>query len=146
MKIFFRRIPSDTKPYELFHFIVDGLQDGISSQKETGSKINNIDILVQKDSELKTVWHHGLVTIEDNKIVKTEFVNPPPHELGSHPAFLRELGCDTILAGGMGSRAQTLFNQNSIEVIFGLQSDNLQDLIETYIKEGLQSGGNLCDH
>ena len=88
----------------------------------------------------------AIYDVADNKITKEEFVTPPPHEPGSHPAFLRELGCTAIIAGGMGNRAQQLFAQNSIEVIIGLRSDNLKGLVETYISEGLTSGDNLCDH
>ena len=88
----------------------------------------------------------AIYEVADNKIINEEFITPPPHEPGSHPAFLRELGCTAIIAGGMGSRAQTLFTQNNIEVIIGLSSDNLKGLVETYISEGLASGDNLCDH
>ena len=88
----------------------------------------------------------AIYEVADNKIIKEEFVTPPPHEPGSYPAFLRELGCTAIIAGGMGSRAQNLFTQNNIKVIIGLQSDNLKGLMETYISEGLASGDNLCDH
>ncbi|MDP8267437.1 MAG: NifB/NifX family molybdenum-iron cluster-binding protein [Candidatus Tenebribacter davisii] len=84
--------------------------------------------------------------VTDNKIINEEFVASPPHEPGTFPAFLRNLGCDTIIAGGMGSRAQNLFSQNNIEVIIGLSSENLKDLVETYISKGLASGDNLCDH
>ncbi|MFC1888006.1 NifB/NifX family molybdenum-iron cluster-binding protein [Candidatus Cloacimonadota bacterium] len=88
----------------------------------------------------------AIYDVESSKIIKEDFVAPPPHEPGSHPAFLRQLGCDTIIAGGMGNRAQTLFAQNNIQVIIGLSSDNLKGLVETYISEGLESGDNLCDH
>ncbi len=66
--------------------------------------------------------------VKEDKIVKEEFVTPPPHEPGTFPKFLRDLGCDTIIAGGMGSRAQNLFRDNNIEVIIGLESDDLKGL------------------
>jgi len=88
----------------------------------------------------------AIYEVENGKIIKEEFVTPPPHEPGSHPAFLRELGCSVIIAGGMGSRAQGLFNQNNIEVIIGLRSDNLKGLVEEYLAGQLVSGDNLCDH
>jgi predicted Fe-Mo cluster-binding NifX family protein len=88
----------------------------------------------------------AIYEVTEDKVIKEEFVKPPPHEPGSHPAFLRELGCTSIIAGGMGSRAQQLFAQNNIEVIIGLKSDNLIGLVQTYISEGLKSGDNLCDH
>ncbi|MEA1986441.1 MAG: NifB/NifX family molybdenum-iron cluster-binding protein, partial [Candidatus Marinimicrobia bacterium] len=65
----------------------------------------------------------AIYDVENDKIVNEEFITPPPHEPGSHPAFLREFGCGTIIAGGMGTKAQQLFQQNNIEVIIGLQSD-----------------------
>ncbi len=88
----------------------------------------------------------AIFEVANDKIINEEFVSPPPHEPGSHPAFLREHGCTAIIAGGMGSRAQQLFTQNNINVIIGLRSDNLKGLVETYISEGLKSGDNLCDH
>ena len=88
----------------------------------------------------------AIYEVENDKIINEEFVSPPPHEPGSHPAFLRKYGCTAIIAGGMGSRAQQLFTQNNIEVIIGLRSDNLKGLVETYISEGLTAGDNLCDH
>ncbi|KQC08916.1 MAG: hypothetical protein APR54_04055 [Candidatus Cloacimonas sp. SDB] len=87
-----------------------------------------------------------LYEIAEGKIIKEEFITPPPHEPGSYPAFLKAQGCNAIIAGGMGSRAQQLFAQNNIEVIVGLNSDNPKKLVETYISEGLESGANLCDH
>jgi predicted Fe-Mo cluster-binding NifX family protein len=88
----------------------------------------------------------AIYDVKENEIIKEEFVAPPPHEPGSHPAFLRGLGCEAIIAGGMGSRAQNLFAQNNIEVIIGLHSENLQGLVEEYVTGSLESGENLCDH
>jgi predicted Fe-Mo cluster-binding NifX family protein len=88
----------------------------------------------------------AIYEVDNNQIVKENFVSPPPHEPGSHPAFLRNLGCNTIIAGGMGVKAQQLFQQNNIEVIIGLQSDNLKGLVEAYISDELESKDNLCDH
>jgi len=88
----------------------------------------------------------AIFQVVNNEIIKEEFVTPPPHEPGSHPAFLRKLGCNTIIAGGIGNRAQQLFAQNNIEVIIGLRSDDLNGLVKTYISQGLTSGENLCDH
>ncbi len=88
----------------------------------------------------------AIYEVDNNQIVKENFVSPPSHEPGSHPAFLRNLGCDTIIAGGMGVKAQQLLQQNNIEVIIGLQSDNLKGLVEAYISDELESKDNLCDH
>ena len=84
----------------------------------------------------------AIYDVENSKIVKEEFVTPPPHEPGSHPAFLRQLGCDTIIAGGMGNRAQSLFIQNNIEVILGLRSENRRSSVETCFGQGRRRYGN----
>ena len=52
----------------------------------------------------------AIYTVEDGKIVKEETVDPPAHEPGSHPAFLHKLGCNVVIAGGMGVKAQELMN------------------------------------
>ncbi len=88
----------------------------------------------------------AIYEVKNDKIEKEDFVSPPPHEPGSHPAFLRNHGCDTIIAGGMGVKAQQLFQQNNIEVIIGLQSNDLKGLVESYISNELDSKDNLCDH
>ncbi len=86
----------------------------------------------------------AIYDVVENQITKEEFVTPPPHEPGTFPKFLREMGCTTIIAGGMGVRAQNLFADNNIEVIVGLQSDNLKGLVEIYLSKGLESSDNLC--
>ncbi len=72
---------------------------------------------------------------EGDKIVKEEFITPPPHEPGSYPRLLRDLGVNIIIAGGMGNRAQNLFTQNNIEVFYGVPAQNLKDLVKTCISK-----------
>jgi predicted Fe-Mo cluster-binding NifX family protein len=88
----------------------------------------------------------AIYDVQDSKIVKEEWITPPPHEPGSHPRFLRDLGCQTIIAGGMGERAQALFAENNIEVIIGVPEISLTELVEKYINAELSSGANRCDH
>ena len=88
----------------------------------------------------------AVYTVENDKIVGAEMITPPPHEPGSHPRFLRDLGCHTIIAGGMGERAQTLFAENNIAVFIGVQDIPLEDLVTKYIAGELKSGVNRCDH
>ncbi|HOB72593.1 MAG TPA: NifB/NifX family molybdenum-iron cluster-binding protein, partial [bacterium] len=53
----------------------------------------------------------AIIDVDDKekKIVKREDVTPPPHEPGLLPKWLGEKNVNVIIAGGMGSRAQTLF-------------------------------------
>ena len=46
----------------------------------------------------------------------------------------------------MGQRAQSLFNQNGIEVVVGAPAEDPQVLARTWLEGKLASGENICDH
>jgi ATP-binding protein involved in chromosome partitioning len=71
---------------------------------------------------------------------------PPPHEPGVLPRWLAELKVNVIIAGGMGSRARSLFESNGIEVVVGAPEDDPTSLVESYLRGSLASSGNSCDH
>jgi predicted Fe-Mo cluster-binding NifX family protein len=83
---------------------------------------------------------------EKGTILQKTLHQAPPHEPGALPAWLRELGADVIIAGGMGSRAQQLFGQSGIQVIVGAPSDSAEDLAAAYLAGTLETGANVCDH
>ena len=80
------------------------------------------------------------------KITGTQMLTPPPHEPGVLPQWLHEQGADTIIAGGMGQRAQELFSGNGIKVVVGAAAETPEKLVEDYLAGTLQAGTNLCDH
>ena len=83
----------------------------------------------------------------DNKnIQKQELLTPPAHEPGVLPKWLAELNVNMIIAGGMGQRAQQLFNQNNIEVVIGAPSEQPEQIVVAYLEGKLVSGENICDH
>lgn len=90
----------------------------------------------------------AIIDVDENekKIVKREDVTPPPHEPGLLPKWLHERDVNVIIAGGMGSRAQALFAQNSISVIVGSPADSPEKLVTDFLKGELKSGANVCDH
>ena len=73
-------------------------------------------------------------------------LEPPPHEPGVLPRWLAEQSADLIIAGGMGQRAQTLFEEQDIAVVTGAPSLPPKELVEAYLAEALQTGDNACDH
>ena len=83
--------------------------------------------------------------IEDGAIASFEDLTPPPHEPGVIPAFLAEHKVTLCIAGGMGSRAQNIFNQHDIKVIVGA-SGNPEELVQHALNGTLVSGTNCCDH
>jgi predicted Fe-Mo cluster-binding NifX family protein len=64
-------------------------------------------------------------------VLKTEFHKPPLHEPGVLPRWLSEMGATTIIAGGMGVRAQQLFAQNNIQVVVGADAGDPQAVVES---------------
>ena len=92
--------------------------------------------------------HFALFDVDETTmmIVKREIIPSPGHQPGFLPAWLAEEGVSVVIAGGMGSRAQALFNENRIEVIVGALSDNPERAALDYIKGELSTGDNICDH
>lgn len=88
----------------------------------------------------------AIVEIQDNKVIKEEYITPPVHQPGVYPKFLADHGVKVIISGGMGQRAQDLFAQNSIEVCVGVNADSPQQLVKQYLEDQLETGQNLCDH
>jgi ATP-binding protein involved in chromosome partitioning len=86
------------------------------------------------------------IDVENKKILHTESIAAPPHEPGLLPTWLHERKADVILAGGMGQRAQGLFEEKGIRVLIGAPSDTPRSIIENYLNGSLQLGENICDH
>ena len=61
--------------------------------------------------------------IERRSLVK-KWCKAPQHEPGMLPRWLKGLGANAIIAGGMGSRAQGLFAEEGIQVIVGAPQTN----------------------
>ena len=76
----------------------------------------------------------------------TTVLEAPPHEPGLLPRWLHEQGADVILAGGMGQRAQQLFAEKGIRVIFGVPSDTPESIVKAFLDGAIVAGENLCDH
>lgn len=83
----------------------------------------------------------------DGKTVgRKQVLEPPPHEPGTFPRWLHEQGATVIIAGGMGSRAQSLFDQNAIRVVVGASSVDPDLLVRDFLDGRLATGANVCDH
>jgi predicted Fe-Mo cluster-binding NifX family protein len=88
----------------------------------------------------------AILHVEKDEIIKKEIVVPPPHEPGVLPAWLKEIGAQVIIAGGMGQRAISLFDQAGIEVITGAPVEDPEILVKDYLRNALVAGDNVCDH
>ena len=88
----------------------------------------------------------SLFEIEDQSIRGREDVTPPAHEPGLLPRWLKEHGVTLVIAGGMGNRAQMIFEEAGIHVICGAPSETPDSVVDSYLKGKLETGDNACDH
>ena len=88
---------------------------------------------------------YTLFEIIDGTIGSEKVIANPGHEPGFLPAYLAKMGVNTIIAGGMGPRAQSLFAAENIESYIGISGD-VKDVVEDYLAGKLQSGPSTCDH
>jgi predicted Fe-Mo cluster-binding NifX family protein len=79
-------------------------------------------------------------------IVKKELLASPEHQPGLLPRWLAEEGVTAVIAGGMGMRAQTLFQENRIHVVVGALGDDPQQVVIDHLNGTLATGDNVCDH
>lgn len=80
----------------------------------------------------------------EGQVKEEEYIESPGHKPGFLPKFLAGKEIDTVIAGGMGARAQNLFNDNGISVIVGA-SGSLSDVIQAYIDGDILSTGSICE-
>ena len=88
---------------------------------------------------------YTIVDIEDGQLGGQERIGNPGHEPGFLPAYLAERGVNCIIAGGMGPRAQQLFEQREIRSVVGV-SGAIADTIELLLRGALRGGESTCDH
>lgn len=80
------------------------------------------------------------------RIEASRRLQPPPHEPGLLPRWLRDERAQIVIAGGMGQRARDIFDQHGIEVILGAPSDEPHRVVQAYLNGELALQENPCDH
>ena len=97
-----------------------------------------------------------LVEIDDGHVKNVSTLSNPPHEHGGCLApvqMLADNGVDALLAGGMGFRPLTAFNQVGIHVYFSGMCATVSDGVKAFLAGTLQEfsqdhtcrGGNCGD-
>jgi len=86
------------------------------------------------------------LSAEAKTVVNRSSAPAPEHAPGVLPAWLEKQGVTTVLAGGMGSRAQSLFGQAGIEVITGCPKEPAEFLVDAYLNGTLVTIPVKCDH
>jgi len=88
----------------------------------------------------------AFIDVENNEITGINELIPPPHEPGLFPAWVAQQGATLVIAGGMGSRAQSLFVQNGVQVVVGANGADSREIVKNYLDGSLETTGNTCDH
>jgi predicted Fe-Mo cluster-binding NifX family protein len=88
---------------------------------------------------------YTIADIEEGKVLSSEEIANPGHSPGFLPRFLSEKGVGVIMAGGMGPRAKSLFAENNIQVITGVQG-KVEEVIERFVCQEIRPGEDLCEH
>ena len=83
---------------------------------------------------------------QKKKIIRKEFISSPEHQPGLLPVWLAEKGVTVVIAGGMGPRAQDIFQENGIKVVLGAIESDPEKAVLRHIDGTLAIGNNVCDH
>ncbi len=88
---------------------------------------------------------YTLFKLAENSIAEEQIIQNPGHEPGFLPGYLADKGVKCIIAGGMGPRAQSLFDDHNIETRIGVAGP-VRDVVEAYLSGELNSGPSACEH
>jgi len=86
-----------------------------------------------------------LVDVESGRLIGRQMIPNPGHQPGFIPRFLHEKEVNVIVTGGMGARAQDIFQELGMETVLGV-SGNVDEVIERFLAGTLTGGASLCDH
>jgi ATP-binding protein involved in chromosome partitioning len=157
---------SDDSPFvQAWRHMLDEVEHRLSfpeaGHTETSEEILSTEVAMPTNNSMKVAVplaegllcnHFGhcerfaLIEVREGRMGEKEFHTPPPHEPGLLPRWLGDLGVNLIIAGGMGQRALSLFNQRGIKVITGAPNLAPEVLVENYLAGSLITGANVCDH
>jgi len=85
----------------------------------------------------------AIVDLDDDILIARNWVQNPGHKPGYLPVFLKELGIQTIIAGGIGESAVQLFENNQIAVLSGI-TGNVEDTVNLFAIGKLTSQDTVC--
>lgn len=87
----------------------------------------------------------SIFEISEGRALSKKVVQNPGHEPGVLPEFLSKLGVTHVIAGGMGPRAQQMFDAASIKSVTGA-AGNVDGVVRRFLSGELEASENACDH
>ncbi len=88
---------------------------------------------------------YTLAEVEEGEVTEKRIIDNPGHRPGFLPSYLSERDVDVVIAGGMGRRAQGLFDEQEIETIVGVTGP-VDDVLTSFANGDLEVGDDLCEH
>ncbi|HSQ41593.1 MAG TPA: NifB/NifX family molybdenum-iron cluster-binding protein [Fibrobacteraceae bacterium] len=79
-------------------------------------------------------------------VVQRTDIEPPPHQPGLLPVWLKEQEVTHVIAGGLGGKAKEMLEERGIHVLIGAPSLEPEELVKLYLDNRLELSGNACDH
>jgi len=123
---------------------------GPAAAVQSGADGTQVICVPTYDGQLTQHFGHAetmtFFTVRGGKIVGQENRKPPEHAPGVIPRWVAEQGAHVILAGGMGSHAQELFQAGGVQVVCGAPALAARLVVEQYLAGELVTGQNACDH
>ena len=84
-----------------------------------------------------------ILEIQAGEVTGREVIPNPGHHPGYLPRFFNEMGVEAIVAGGMGLRAQQLFDEMGIKPVMGV-TGSIEEVTRQLIAGTLKGGESLC--
>ena len=88
----------------------------------------------------------AIVNVENGLITDIKELEPPEHVPGLYPRWVAQFGVTDVIAGGMGQKAITLFNQQKINAFVGAPVKTARELVDDFIANKLILSANYCNH
>lgn len=125
------------------------LYDNSEEISNTGGSIMKIAVTFEDN---KVFQHFGrtqqfkVYTVEDNKISWVEIVNTNGNGHGALAGFLKDMGINVLICGGMGMSARNALAAAGIEICGGVSGDADMAVVQ-YLRGKLDYSADAnCDH
>lgn len=84
--------------------------------------------------------------LNEQTVYATTIVPAPPHQPGLFPRWLRQLGVNTVVAGGIGKRAIELFTRHNITVRAAEPGTRIEIIAAAFLSGQLERAPEPCAH
>jgi len=86
---------------------------------------------------------YTVIEFDEGGLKSKEVIPNPGHHPGYLPEYMKNMGVECIVAGGMGMRAQGLFSAAGITTAVGV-TGSIPETIRKIIDGSLEQGESLC--